>query len=399
MLLKSGSRPSALLQFDDKTSCAPCSKRVARARLARGFAGLGWIAMACAPQSAFADGVTSALYVRVDSDDTLVVSPRVHGSTHLGEATQFDATYAADVWTSASIDIRASASRAVTEQRNELDAAVSHDFGDLVLNGSYRYSIENDYESHGANLGGTLELADNASTLALTAFGFQDQVGRAGDRSFSRALATLGGRASFTQLFDSRMFGQLSYEVGSLRGYQASPYRFVGIGPGATGFGCTGAVQCFREHVPDDRLRHALAVLLRRALSTEFSVGVQYRLYFDDWQQVSHTVAADLGWLVGGNSLLTLSYRFYTQSGVYFYSKIYTTPADLAAYITRDREQSPMQGQRVGIDLENRSPLAEGGPKFVFNLRLGGVMYSYSAFVGLTRVYALEATLALGLEN
>ena len=351
------------------------------------------------PRRTHADGVSGAVYVRADDDYTVVVSPRVHAATHLAEPTRLDVTYAADVWTSASVDIRASASRAVTEQRNELDAALAHDFGDLTLGAAYRYSVENDYESHGVTATSALELADKSSTLAVSAFGFQDAVGRAGDRSFSRSLSTLGGRATFTQLFDSRMLGQLSYEFGYLNGYQASPYRWVGIGPVATGFGCWGAFQCFREHVPDLRMRHAVAAQLRRALAEHFSIGAEYRLYFDDWQQLSHTVGAQLGWAIDADTLLSLRYRWYSQSGAWFYARIYTAPADLGAYITRDRELSPMQDHHLGLDLLKRTSLNSSGSKFVLNVAAAGTRYSYTNFVNLSEVYALEITVAVGLEN
>ena len=357
----------------------------------------GWL-----PQHAFAEsvGVTSAVYVRSDTDETVVVSPRAHANVHLGEPTQVDVTYAADIWTSASIDIRASASRPVTEQRNELVGALSHDFGDLTLGASYRYSVENDYTSHGAAALSTLELAEKSSTLGLNLFGFWDDVGRSGDDSFSRPLTTLGARASFTQLIDPRMFAQLTYEIGHLQGYQASPYRWVGIGPTATGYGCVGAQDCFRENVPETRLRHALAALVRRALSNTVSIGAEYRFYFDDWEQSSHTVAAQLGWLVDTHALLTLRYRFYTQGAVWFYSKIYTGPVDLNTYITRDREQSPMQNHRVSLDFEERFDLrGKGGASLVVNVQAAGAFFAYNDFVGLEQVSALEVTLGVALEN
>ena len=368
-------------------------------RLRRCLAQGCWLGIIACATTAHADGVTSAVYVRADTDDTLVVSPRIHASTHLTDPTQFDATYAADVWTSASVDIRASASKQVTEQRNELDVGLAHQMGDVEVRGSYRYSVENDYVSHGATFGTAVDLANKSSTVALSAFGFQDVVGRAGDPMFSRALATLGGRATFTQLLDPRMFIQLNYEFGALRGYQASPYRFVGIGAAATGFGCVGATQCFREHVPDLRVRHAFAALLRRALSSTLSLGADYRVYIDSWQQLSHTLSAQLAWSPSHDSLLALRYRFYTQRGAYFYSQIYTSQPDLTAYVTRDRELSPMYNQRLGLDLETRSRLDAKHGSFVMHLAGGGVMYSYQAFVGLATVYALEITLALGLEN
>lgn len=111
---------------------------------------LFWIVgISATPAPGRADSLTSALYVRTDTDKTLVVSPRAHASKRTDDQTQLDFSYAADIWTSASVDIRASASKPVTEQRNEIDAAITHELGDLTLDFSYRYSAENDYASQG----------------------------------------------------------------------------------------------------------------------------------------------------------------------------------------------------------------------------------------------------------
>ena len=344
-----------------------------------------------------ADALASAVYVRTDTDHTLVVSPRARASTRLGERTDVDVSYAADVWTSASVDIRASASKPVTEQRNELDFGMAHELDDVTLSGSYRYSSENDYESHGLSGGGAFNFADKNSTLALNAYLFQDTVGRSGDPTFSHALSTLGGRLSFTQVFDPNMLGQITYELVHLGGYQASAYRFVGIG--GTGFGCEAAIWCLPEHEPSLRTRHAIAALLRRALGDHVSLGANYRFFTDDWGLTSHTVAAQLGIMLGTDSSLTFRYRFYVQSGVSFYAAIYQTLPSASTYTTRDREQSPMQDHRLGVDLQHKLPLGDGRMRLVISTGVGGDFYTYDNFVGLRQTSALELTLALALER
>ena len=120
---------------------------------------------------AWADGAASAVFVRFDSDRTLVVSPRAQVKKRVGE-TEVAATYAADIWTSASIDIRTSASKVpVTEQRDEFDLSVSHELSDVTLSASYRNSSEPDYQSHGGTVGLTYDFAQNNATLALGASG------------------------------------------------------------------------------------------------------------------------------------------------------------------------------------------------------------------------------------
>jgi hypothetical protein len=369
-----------------------------RPRNARALSTLLCAALASLPLLVRADALSSAVFVRTDTDHTVVISPRARVEKRVGDATSVDVSYAADVWTSASIDIRASASRPVTEQRDELDFALAHELEDVTLTGSYRYSVENDYESHGATAGGSLDLADKNTTLALNLYGFLDSVGRSGDPEFSRGLGTLGARLSFTQVLDTKTIAQATYEIAHLDGYQASPYRFVGIG--GTGFGCLGAVECLAEHEPDARTRHAMAVLLRRALSDQISLGGNYRFFLDSWGLSSHTVAVQLGWTASADTSLALRYRFYTQDGVRFYKPVYETLPDKDQFTTRDREQSPMHDHRIGLDLQQKAAIGgDQGAVLVINAGVGGDFYTYDDFVGLKSTKALELTLALTLER
>lgn len=348
--------------------------------------------------AAHADSVSSGVFVRADSDHTMVVSPRAHLSKTVVDTTVFDVSYAADIWTSASVDIRASATKPVTEQRDELDTSVSHSWDDLTLTGAYRYSVEHDYVSHGVTASGSLDLAQNNTRLGANAFAFIDSVGRAGTPTFHRGLTTAGARLSFTQILGVKTLGQLSYELGHLQGYQASPYRMVGFG--GTGFGCERSQSlCLLEHEPERRTRHALALMLRHALSDTFSAGVSYRMYVDDWGLLSHTLSAQLAWMLSELTQITLQYRFYTQTGVDFYRMIYPVEASAGAYTTRDREQSPMHDQRLGLELQQLFAIDERGTKLALRANVGGLEYDYRAFAGLSRVRALEVTFALGLEQ
>ena len=355
------------------------------------------IAWSLALTRAQADALSSALFIRTDSDETLVVSPRAHLQSDIVSETTLDATYTADVWTSASVDIRASASLPVTEQRNELDVALQHEFSDLTLSGSYRYSVENDYLSHGVSAGSSLDLAENNSTIALHGYAYFDTVGRVGQPSFSKALNTIGLRTSLTQVLSASLLAQVTYEIGHLDGFQASPYRMVGFG--GTGFGCQEAPLCRPEHVPDLRTRHAAAILLRYALTDSWSIGGNYRFYLDDWHLSSHMLLADVGWMLGDFSRLSLRYRFYVQSGVSFYQSVYREPPPPGAYTTRDREQSPMHDHHVGLEWEQMFPVDEHAGHFALRASVGAGKYVYNRFVGLKSVNALELTFALSLER
>ncbi|HMI90095.1 MAG TPA: hypothetical protein VK509_01975, partial [Polyangiales bacterium] len=95
-------------------------------------------AAAVRAQAANPTVAATALYVRTDSDETTVIAPRLHVAAPIEESTRLDLVYTVDVWSSASIDIRTSASRRlgadnrpleqqpVTEQRDEIDAGIEH---------------------------------------------------------------------------------------------------------------------------------------------------------------------------------------------------------------------------------------------------------------------------------
>lgn len=336
--------------------------------------------------------VGSALYVRTDSDRTLVVAPRLRAQAVIEEQTRVALVYAVDVWTSASVDIMTSASKIpVTEQRDELDASLDHELTDVSLSLAYRYSVEPDYVSHGVSGGFSYDFADNNATLALSAYGSSDRVGKAGDPLFEHASSTLGGRLSFTQVLDADTLAQLTYELSRVGGYQVSPYRYVAIGGDG---GCTSSVEgsglgavCVPETSPPSRTRHALALLLKRALSESLSASAGYRFYFDDWGVGSHTVHAELSYMPALETLLALRYRLYAQGAADHYRPRYAAPQ---LFVTSDKELSTLSSHRLGIDLEQ---VFDG--TLTAALGVGGLYYAYSDFLPLDSITAFEVTTTL----
>jgi hypothetical protein len=348
------------------------------------------LALSMQPGTARADEFGSAVYVRSDSDHTTVISPRVRAKADLQPGTNLEVVYGVDVWTSASIDIRAAASHVVSEQRDEIDANVTHDMDDVTIGAGYRWSKENDYLSNSGSASVAYNFADNAATLALSAYVSADSVGRSGDPSFDKGLTSIGSRLGFTQVIDPSTVLQLSYDLAYLDGYQASPYRYVPIGGGVS---CaTLAPMCVPERDPGTRLRHALVARIRRALGSVVSVGLGYRFYRDDWSVQSHTLEAQLGWLVGEDSQLGLRYRFYVQSAAEFYHAQYPLmPAP--EFVTIDRELSPLGIHRIGAEYEQGFHL-DTNTLLKGVLALGVNFYHYDDFPGLDNVRALELSVA-----
>lgn len=361
------------------------------------LASLGLVA-ALAAGHARAQEASTSLYVRTDSDDTTVITPRLRVTAPLTEETTVDVTYTVDVWTSASIDIRTSASKAITEQRDEINVGLAQVLGDATVSAGYRYSSEPDYDSNGGSLGLSYDFADKNSTLGLGLSAFLDDVGRAGDPGFARGLRTTSARASFTQVLDSKMFGQLIYEIGRSEGYLASAYRTVGIG--SMDGACTDQrpKYCVSEQLPNARQRHAASLSLRRALLDSFSAGAGYRFYIDDWELLSHTVEADLALLAGSETMFKLRYRFYVQGAAKHYSERFINLGDAGRYFTHDKELSDLSVHRIALDLEHRLALDESGNALRLFASVGPSFYAYTNFPPLSEINALEATVSLVLE-
>jgi Protein of unknown function (DUF3570) len=338
---------------------------------------------------------TSTLYARTDSNATTVWSPRTQVVAQAAEDLTVEASYAMDAWTSASIDIVTAATRAVHEVRHEVNAGAVYSLGARTLRASYRYSLEPDYWSHGLVLGTSFDFAQRNTTLDLVAIGALDTVGRAGDARFRQDQRSFGARVALTQVLDRSTLVQLAWDVTQVRGFQASPYRYVAVGGAGT---CASlALLCLPEHVPDQRTRQALIARARRALGSHFSLGFSYRFYVDSWDVRSQTLAPELSWLPFEGATFSLSYRYYTQGQADFYRPRYLD-ASPPAYLTRDRELSAFYSHQVGLSYAHEVPFERRRLALSLAVRAAGTYFHYLAFVGLREVRALELTGLLALR-
>jgi Protein of unknown function (DUF3570) len=348
-------------------------------------------------QKVAVQSAAGAVYVRSDTDATTIWAPRARARVRFGDSVFVDGVYMLDSWTSASIDIVTAATDAVHEVRQEANAGATIELSPVTISGSYRYSTENDYWSHGGVGTLSVDMFEKNTTLALSGFGSSDTVGRAGWPTFRRPQNSVGGRLSLSQVLGRNAIGQVSWETTHIGGYQASPYRFVAIGGQGT---CAGSGElCVPESHPDERLRHALGLSERTALGRHASLGLLYRFYFDDWEIMSHTIEPDLSFLLAERSTLALTHRFYTQDSAYFYLPRYVGEASDLGYVTRDRKLSTAYNNQIGLRFEQGFALGESGSTVLaLGARVSLTRIVYQAFVGLERVDVLEATLSLGLD-
>jgi len=306
------------------------------------------LAFAAAPGVVRAeDSFTAKTQVYADNDHTTVVSPLVAMSRDAWRGGTVAASYVADVVSSASIDVVSNATQHMSDFRSEITASVAQKVKASTISTSYIYSVENDYASHNVHLGLAQDLFQRNSTLGLGGDFAYNAVGRTGDQAFHRTLLTAGATASWTQTLGQRTIGQLAYTFTYNDGYEASPYRFVPV------VGADGSLAYkVPETMPDRRYRHAFVVGLNRYLFDESALQGDYRIYFDNWGMLAHTI--QLRYLVNWKDVtLRLRERLYYQRGVDFYKPQYT---ELEAFMTTDRESSTLWSNLAGVKISWRLP-------------------------------------------
>lgn len=345
----------------------------------------------------------SSFYVRTDSDKTVVITPAIHFRKTLGpeKKTGISVGYLADVWSSASIDIRSAASDRVVEQRDELVAGVDHEQGLWTFGVGYRNSYETDYLSNALTLSAKYEAFERNTIFEGRVSGAMDTVGRSGDANFAEPVRTMSLWFGVTQVLSKKLLLQGSAEFRTSKGFLSSPYRYVPIGTDMKN--CkTPQGFCLPEAHPGLRNRFAAVVRTRYALSSMLSVGGGYRFYYDQWKIMSHTGTLDLSATLGRGLLLSLDGRIYQQGAAFFFAPTYTAASlsakdNSSAYVTRDRELSGIWNWRAGLRAEYASPLGRSGIGAKAGFLAAFTQYHYPEFPGLDKVNALELAGSVGV--
>ena len=285
----------------------------------------------------------------VDNDGNTVVTPLVTLEGALSERLSVAAHALVDVMTCASVDVVSSATPKgyFEETRQEAGATVTFVRHLLQLSAGAVASSENDYGSLTASFGAAHEFAARNFTAAL-GYAFTDStVGRADDWRFAADLDSHAVTLTLTQVLSPRWIAQLALFGGALSGFLSSPYRMVRLADGAHS----------EESTPSLRLRSAVVLQVRGALSNRSFVAGSYRYYHDNWGIDGHT--AEVSWTFVPRSWveLRLRNRFYIQDGAGFYRQVYHRPL---RYMTADRELSAFHGDLIGAKLA--FPMGRLGP-------------------------------------
>jgi hypothetical protein len=329
--------------------------------------------------------VSSKVQLYADNDKTVVVSPHVTATATLNSKTSISATYTEDVVSSASVDVRSSASPRIYDRRQELDVGVGQDIKGVQLGGSFSHSLERDYLSNGGSLTVSRDFFQKNLTASVRVGFMSNVVGRADDPLFQAPLTDWSSDLALTQTLTAKTLGQLNVTFAKSDGMNASPYRKVSV---------SGGRFVVPESEPASRTKLAAAVALKQYFGI-FVGHVDYRFYWDTFQLLSHTIDARLVLDLGQLSL-RLRYRFYVQNGAYFYKSSYDA---LQAYVSADRELSPFSSHLFGLKAEwSPRRTVRGGAQFRFDVKAEGMYFSYNDFPRLQTRWALITQAGLAVD-
>jgi hypothetical protein len=220
--------------------------------------------------------------------------------------------------------------------------------GSAVALNAYR-SQEVDYISNSVLTTYTQELFARNTSLTIRGQFNSDQVGEILDDGgvLNRPKHVYTGIANLSQLLSPTTVADLAYDYVLVDGFQSDPYRQVSVRDN------DGVVTQTDELHPANRTRQAATGKLSQSIpSIEAALIGSYRYYFDTWDVHSHTVEMKLNKYVLKDLVLGIDYRYYVQTGAYFWHEQYAGDQYLQSSLrTADYKLKPFTSNNVGFSL------------------------------------------------
>lgn len=246
-------------------------------------------------------------------------------------------------------------SSASPETRKQGDFKLGYEWNEAAIEVGGGISIERDYESRFANLGGHWDFNQkltrlnlgfsytNSSTFAKLdhdAEPYIDKTKFEAQIENDNGLSILHGKREdwattlgLTQIINKNALVELGFGYTRSTGYMANPYKVMEIlfvdpnqltditrDQSLPINVLTGEVQAFLEQRPDVRNQWNLNTrYVQHIDNLDAALHFDYRFYHDDWGINSHTFELNWGQPVGESWLITPKVRYYSQSAANFY--------------------------------------------------------------------------------
>lgn len=302
-----------------------------------------------------------------DSDKTDVLSPGLlFNFEHPTNGWGFGGSFLADVVTTASTDIVATASPRWTEQRYVPALGGHKKFGDVDVNLHTSFSIEPDYFASSIGTVVAVDLRQKTITPSIAYDFSYDIAGRSGTTYsvFSRRITRHAIDLASTFVLDKHSILTTNMSIVAEVGNVSKPYRYIptfskDVAPLVLPGLALPAVDANRnperilEQLPESRQRFAIAARYARRF-TGSTLRAEERLYSDSWGLKASTTDARFLIDVGQSFRVWPHARFHIQSGTDFWQLAYVaqrtaTGLQVPKYRTGDRELGPLFAVTGGL--------------------------------------------------
>jgi hypothetical protein len=330
------------------------------------------------------DDRADVLYHNYDGGGITIQGPSVLVRKKVGDSLSFSASYYEDLISSASIDVKLSASP-YHETRKQEGFSVDYLHGKTIYTAGYIHSREPDYSSNTAYYSISQSMFGDLTTVT---FGYRrgwDDVFRdikvdgviQNDPTFHQQADHRGYTLSVSQILTRNAILDLNFEAITDQGYLQSPYRKIRyFDPTVPGKQFTLADQIY----PGTRTSTAASADLKYYLPFRAAVTGLYRFYNDTWGITGHTVEVDYTQPYR-HFIFDGSIRYYRQNNANFYSDLFPR-ADYSNFEARDRELAAFHSISLGFGAayEFHVPYARWINKSSLNFHFNHLMIDYSDF-------------------
>ena len=317
--------------------------------------------------------------------DVTIEGPSVLVRKKVGDNLSLSANYYEDMISSASIDVKLSASP-YHETRKQESVGADYLHGKSTYSAGFITSKEPDYKANTSYFAVSQDMFGDLTTLTLGYRRGWDQVFRdvktpqgvlENDPTFHQRADHRGYSLSLTQILTRNAILGFNYELLTDQGYLANPYRKIRYLSPGQGAGFTLADQVY----PNTRTSNAAAAQLKYYLPYRAALTGQYRFFHDTWGIIGHTVELDYTHPVGKHWIFESSLRYYTQKHADFYSDLFPR-ANYQNFMARDRELAAFHSYTLGAGASYQFmvPGVHWISKSSANVRVDHLLVDYSDF-------------------
>jgi hypothetical protein len=304
------------------------------------------------PAGVLPEDRADVLYHRYQGGGITIDGPSVLIRKKIGESFAVNANYYVDMISSASIDVKLSASK-YKEERKQKSIGFDYLHGKSTYSAGVIDSKESDYVADTAYFALSQDMFGDLTTVSLSyKRGWNDVFrnvkladgSKVRDSTFADNVDTRGYSIGLSQVLTRNLILALDYEVITDEGFLNSPYRSVRYAdPGSPrGFSLD------KELYPRTHTSNAGSVRLKYYLPYRAALDSQARFFTDTWGvnawnvDFTYTQPVWKRWILDGHL------RYYKQTAADFYSDLFPR-AQSQNFLARDKELSTYNAVTVGV--------------------------------------------------